>query len=74
MPVLQGVVSSLATLDERFDGKGAQGLPGPSIPLLSRILAALQAMVLDEGRPFVSDRDRFDPEIVESLAGVDKAA
>jgi diguanylate cyclase (GGDEF)-like protein len=65
---------SLDALDERFDGKGPQGLEGARIPFLSRILSVLLAIAEDRGKPLLEDASRFDPEIVTVLSELDDAA
>lgn len=71
---LRPVAPSLMALTERFDGKGKQGLVGDRIPLLSRVLAVVAALLLEGGRPFAEDPGRFDPEIVGLVGDVDHAA
>lgn len=64
----------LLALDERFDGRGPQGLSGSRIPLLSRALDVLLSFVGDGGRTFVEDAGRYDAEIVAMLSALEDAA
>lgn len=68
------LLPSLHALDERFDGRGKNGVVGTRIPLLGRVLAVLLAMDRAEGQEIVDDPRRFDPEIVALVLEVRHAA
>ena len=86
IPFLEGVATIIRHLNERFDGGGRpQGLPGPAIPLASRILAVVSAFdAMTSDRPYRAGlttveayaelrRDgggRLDPMLVEQLIGL----
>lgn len=55
---------SLATLEERFDGRGPQGIPGSRLPLMGRMLAVLLAYDTGGAAALKADPGRYDPEIV----------
>ncbi len=65
---------SLAAIEERFDGKGPEGLAGPMIPLLARILAVVLAIVEERGTPLFEDAPRFDPDLLHLIGSMDEAA
>lgn len=65
---------SLATLEERYDGRGPQGIGGTRLPLLGRLLAVLVAFDSDRGASFVTDPGRYDPEMVALIDQLADAA
>lgn len=71
---MRPLAPSLLGLEERFDGQGRSGVPGPRIPLLSRILTVLLAIAEEAGDALLSDKGRYDPEIVTLVTDAQQAA
>lgn len=65
---------SLMAVDERFDGKGPEGLTGPMIPLLTRVLAIVLAIVEERGEPLFEDPSRYDPDLLHIIGRMEDAA
>lgn len=62
---IRALLPSLSAMEERFDGKGPGGVEGNRIPLMSRVLVAVQAYAEGGEEAFAADPGRFDPEIVQ---------
>jgi len=71
---LRSVLPCLTALDERYDGTGPRAMQGSFIPLLSRTLNVLVALLLENGDALYQDPGRFDPEIVGLVGEVEDAA
>ncbi len=73
-PELRSVMPCLQALGERYDGRGPKSMQGAFIPLLSRVLCVLVALLLEHGDALCQDPGRFDPEVVGLVAEVEDAA
>lgn len=71
---LTSVLACLTMIDERFDGNGPRKTPGANIPLLTRVLAVMRAVVTGVSRPDLTEPGRYDPSVVELILGPEKAA
>lgn len=71
---LRGLLPSLQSLDERYDGRGPLAQAGHRIPLLSRVLAVCNALVDNRGRALLEQTGKYDPEIVALVARLEEAA
>ncbi len=71
---LRHVVACFAEWEERFDGDGPKHLAGEAIPLLTRILIVVEALVSSRGQTFTSDPGRYDLSLVNLLAEKESAA
>lgn len=73
-PDLRILLPSLNALGERFDGKGATGTAGSRIPFLARLYDVFEQWVLHGEQALARDPGRFDPEVLDAIAGFESAA
>lgn len=71
---LVAVASVLKWIDERYDGRGKDGVQGASIPVLTRILSVIRALVSHDHKASGDDEGRYDPMILAVLSEADLAA
>lgn len=71
---LRILLPSLNALGERFDGRGASGTVGSRIPFLARLFDVFEQWVLHGEQALERDPGRFDPEVLDAIAGFESAA